>query len=594
VAKRSEAVEPEKDVTVELPASAATNDVAENDDDTPFDDAKTEQAINDIVEHESDDLLAAQDAAVAVATPRPKRGFWHGLGRFLSSAKTYWITLLLVMVAAGTITAIPKARYWVLNTAGVRASSSITAVDSKTQLPLKGVILTVGGHSAQADSDGKATVTNVRLGPQSLTISQVGFSDVHETVTIGWGSNPLGSFALKAVGVRYVILVRDYLSEKPIAGVEAVSDGAVAVSDKNGKIELTLASTDVATNPVTIAKSGYRSEAVTLGAVLSQATPVALVTGRKAVFVSRQNGVYNVLKSDIDGKNVQMLLAGTGSETSNISLAVSPDGQKAALVSTRDNSRDADGFLLSTLSLISIDDGARVTLAHAAQIQLIDWIGPRLVFEQVAPQSSATDTNRYTVISYDVGNATRAQLAAATRLNVVFSAQGFIYYAVAADAATPTVHPAFYKIGPDGAGKQTALDKEVWSGQRVNYNTFNVQTAADGWFAYDIAGAKSTAIATPTSFANRTYADSPTATTSLWIDTGTETRLMQYDSVAAKDAAVRSQAGLTYPLRWQATDAVIYRLVTATETADYALSLLGGTPHKIADVANTYGFTSGQ
>jgi hypothetical protein len=557
----------------------------------PYSDPTTDRAVDDIVAHESDELLHAQDEALARQTgtkvKRARRGFWRW---WLGKGWPRRITLLLLfagLVAAGVW---PTSRYWVLNTAGVRASASIVAEDDLTGQPLKGVEFIMGGRTVETDSEGKAVIRQLKLGSQPMRIEQTGFSNVTQTTVVGWGSNPLGTFKLKAVGVRYTVLVKDHLSGQSIAGAEVTNGDATAVSDQKGKAVLTLAAAEDASAPVKVAKAGYRTEQIALLAP-NQSTPATLLTDRKAVFVQRDNNTYNVYKSDADGQHRELLLAGTGNENANIGLVTSPDGTRAALVSTRDNQRDADGFLLSTLTLINISDGQLVTLAHAEQIQLIDWVGPRLVFEQVSSDPKTPVSSRTTIVAYDAAGNARLQLAAANSIGAVFSAQGAVYYAVTSSDADPAAHPAFYKIGTDGAGKQTILDKEVWSGYRSDYNTLSLQTA-DGWVTYALNNGTQSPVTAPVSYTSRQYADNAGRTESLWIDTGLGS-LLRYTIAGSKETAVHTQPGLSYPLRWLTDDAVIYRVVTGSETADYAASINGGAPLKVADVVNTYGFSHG-
>src|SRR6266545_6606636 len=312
---------------------------------TEFDDEKTEVLINDIVAKEGDDLLAVQDAATGkggIAHQQAKGSLWK---RWWRSRWARRFTALLIFGGLVAAVAIPTARYWILNTAGVRSSVSVTVVDSSTQLPLKGVEVKLLGQKTKTDSDGKATLTGLKLGPATLEIDQTGFAKVKQQITIGWGSNPLGIFALKAVGVQYVIEVRGYLSGKPIEGVQAQSGDASAVSDKNGKITLTLASTVQASDSVTVSKGGYRTDQITLNADPKQPTKAVMVLARKAVYMSKQSGRYDVFKSDLDGKNRAFLLVGSGLENSNSSLVMSLDGNRITLISTRENKRDSDGFL---------------------------------------------------------------------------------------------------------------------------------------------------------------------------------------------------------------------------------------------------------
>jgi len=551
--------------------------------DTPFDDEKTDQAIKDIVAKESDEVLAAQDAASAKGAPVPYRkrgGFWRS--KWFRS-----IVILLVVAGIATAFTVPTSRYWILNTAGVRSSSSLMVVDSTTQLPLKGVDVSLGGKEARTDSDGNVLFTDLKLGPTQLTIRQVGFEQIERNVVIGWGSNPLGRFALNATGVQYVIEVRDYLSGQPLEGVEATNGRVTAVSDKDGKITLTLESTVVAEGSIALSKSGYRSEAISLNENPEKPTKATMVIDRKAVFVSRANGKYDLFKSDLDGKNREVLLAATGNENSNISLAVSPDGKKAAFISTRDGKRDSGGFLLSSLLLIDIENGKSTTIAEAAQIQLIDWSGSRVVFQLGSSDGDSED--RYAIVSYDYHSNTRLQLASANKLQAVLVARGSIFYAPAAGASEDGV--GLFKVGIDGKNKEQIIDEEVASVLRSDHKTISVRTTDGSWIRYDLTNGGKTQISAPGSLASRLYIDNENRSKSLWISQGV---LRLFDTATGMDTDIATMSGLTYPVQWVGASVAIFRVSNATETADYAVSLNGGQPHKIADVTPTYGFAQAQ
>jgi hypothetical protein len=560
----------------------------ESDDTTPFDDENTDRAIDEIVAKEGDEALAAQDAAAAksrVKVERKRRGFsrlWH--------SKWLRYGLLFVLLAGiAAAAAVPKSRYFVLNAAGVRSTSSVVALDRTTQLPLKGVHVTIAGQTVDTDSEGRAEFSGLRLGPTELVISRLGFEEIKHDIVIGWGSNPMGNFLLSATGVQYLIEVSDYLSEKPIEGVEATDGEATAISDKEGKITLTLENPAVGEDSITLSKAGYRDQKVTLGDDPEKPTKAAMVLARKAVFATRQSGKYDLYKSDLDGQNRELLLAGTGHENSNISLAVSPDGQKAAFVSTRDNKRDSDGFLLSSLLLIDIEDGAKVTIAESAQVQLIDWVGSTLVFQLGA--SAGEEGDRYTLVSYDYSKNVRMQLASASRFNAVMSVRGVIHYAVAADPANPSLQTGLFRIGADGKDKQRVFEGELTTVLRSNYNTLSLQTDDGTWYTYNTSNGSKIQVGTPTSLANRLYTDNPDRSKSLWISQGS---LQLYDVSADKESAVHTESGLAYPVQWLNATQAVFRISSGSETADYAISVEGGTPHKTADVAATYGFAQAQ
>jgi hypothetical protein len=559
-----------------------------NDELTPFDDEKTDKAINEIIAKEGDDILALQDAGSSKGGIKPPK-HRGAFGRFVRSRWTRSILLLIVLGGITAVAVMPKTRYLALNTAGVTSSSSLTIVDSTTELPLKGVSVSLAGHEVETDKDGKAQFANLKLGPTTLHITQVGFETISKNIVVGWGSNPLGSFALKSTGVQYVVEVTDYLSGRPLAGVEATDGEVTALSDKKGKITITLPSTVVVKEGITLSRAGYRDQKITLNENPKKATKATMVLARKAVFVERQSGKYSVYTSDLDGQNRAVLLAGTGHENSNIALAVSPDGKRVALVSTRDNKRDSSGFLLSSLVLVNVDDGTPLTIAQAAQIQLIDWTGQRIIYRLSA--SSGASGKRYTLASYNYTNNARLQLATANSLGAIISAQGSIYYAIASDASNPSQETGLFSVKPDGSGNKRLVDGVFSTVLRSTYDTLSLQTEEGKWYAYDLPEAAQTEIDAPDSLTSRLYVDNASQTRSLWMQQGT---LKSYKLTDRKDTDVDAPDGLAYPVQWLSDTVIIYRLSTGNQTADYAISLEGGKARKIADVSPTYGYAQVQ
>jgi hypothetical protein len=580
---------PEQDVSPALPEVTAQDDL---DMEMPFDDPKTDTLVDDIVAKEGDEILAHMDNAVAdsgLTVAKPKRHFWRRKG--------VWYTIIFLLLAGiAAAVAMPKSRYWVLNTASVRASTSVTVTDDLTHQPLKNVTVELSGVTGQTDTHGKAKLELLKLGPSKLKITKPGFAAYTRDLTVGWGSNPLGTIGLKAVGLQYTFIIKDMLTGKAVAGAEVTGGDASALSDQNGKAVLTLPGTSPEDMAAQVGAGGYRSEDVVVKGTAENDIPVSLITSRKTVYMSKQSGKYDVYSSDIDGQNKQVILPGSGLENANISIAVSPDGSRAAVVSTRDNERDADGYLLNTLSIVTIANGDDVIVAHADQIRLIDWQGSRLVFEQVSTGANTPATQRYSLISYDFAANTRLQLGAASKFSMVLTAQGKLYYAVSPTEGDSTSKAGLYRINADGNGKQTILEKDVWTVYRTDYNTLAAQLS-DSWMAVNISNDSTTPISAPSAYVSRVYVDSPDDSgKSLWVDIRNgQGVLLRYDKPTGKDTAVLTQNGVANPVRWLTADTAIFRVVTGSETADYAVSTLGGgTAHKIADVVNTYGFTAGQ
>lgn len=560
-------------------------------------DPKTDAAVDDIIAKEGDELLAVQDAIAGATTlPVKPRGFWgkigHGLKVWVTNPWARWITIVIVFAAAMTITLVPKARYFVLNSVGVRSSVGIKILDRSTQLPLKNVTVRVDGREAKTDIRGEARLTNVRLGSQKLTIRRIAFETITRDVTIGWGSNPLGTMALKAAGLSYSIMVRDFVSDKPLAGVEARSTDQTinALSDKNGLITLTVSDTDPKEITVTIAKKGFRSEALALNPGRVNDNSAKLVPSAKTFYISNASGRYDLYASDIDGRGKKVILNGTGNETANtgMALAPSPSAEWVAYVSTRDGARSRDGYLLRGITLVKYDGSAATTLERVEQIRLIDWVGSRIIYQVTVAGASAANSQRNRLISYDSATNSRVQLATTNHFTGIHSIQGVIYYATG--AADPSSEPAFMRIRPDGTNRQTIFKQEIWTVLRTSHTTLALQSK-DGWRSYT-AGAELRRLEGAPSSTSRRYADSPDGTRAATVETRDGKAAVMVASLrGGADKKVTTMEGATTPLRWLNDTTILFRVVTETETADYAVSTLGGSPRKVVDLTNTFGLS---
>lgn len=530
-----------------------------------LDSKKTDDAVADIVRKEGDELLDNYDQGAPVnaiknSKPRRKR-------KWLA-----WTLVLLILAAAGILMALPQTRYAILNQLGVRVSASLTVVDNTTGLPLKNVIVELAGNSTKTNEDGLAGFEGLKQGPQDLKISRVAFSEIEGSVTLGWGSNPLGEFALKPSGAQYTFIIRDSLANKPIEGAEVTSGQAVAKSDKDGKAVLTLGQTVSAKVPVVISANGYRSNEVSLAINKEDETAVSMVPGKKAVFVSSADGKYNVYSMYIDGEERKIILEGTGNEAADMMLSVSSDGSKAAVVSTRDNIKNEDGGLLETLTLVDVDSGDSQSLGRVANVQIIDWIGSALIYQITSPGVADDSASRQKLISYDFSKDKRRVLATANNFTSVASAQGAIYYA--------TGSGRFTMVDPNATERTVVANINVQHAFRTGYTTLGLN-APDGWYSFDL----NTNTATKVSSVNnqdRIYVGDKDGKRSLWVGTNT---LNVFNVADNNDDTLITKSGLENPVRWLTDDVAVFR----AGGADYAVSTKGGEARKIADVVNTAG-----
>ncbi len=553
-------------------------------------DGKAEDAVvDDIVRNEGDEALEAQDKVARQNNVVMKPKLWERLKNDWSDwwddPRKRYISLGVIGILLICVFLFPASRAFMLNLVGMRGTVTVQVLDSKTTLPLTGADVTISGQTAATNDQGKATVQHVKLGTQQLSVRKTAFADVNEPVTIKTGSQTVPNVSLKPTGMQFSFLVVDSLTGKPIASAEVASGSASALSDKAGKVLLTAPPTTNSRLDIAVSAKGYRTEKVKFRTDSKGATTVELIPAGKDVFVSKEAGKYDLYAADLDGKNRKVILAATGTETANLTLSVSPDGQKAALVSTRDNQKNAQGYLLSTLTIVNTDGSSSQTVEHAEDITLLGWSGTKLVYGQTVAGASAANPNRQKIIVYDTNGGKKLPLASANYFNGSELVGSNVYYAVASSDGGAA--GSFNKIAVDGTGKQILANQEQWTVLRTAYDALNVQSASGAWQTYTIGGSLKPGTA-PASLSDRVYADNSDASKSLWVDQrdGKGT-LLSYDTKAKKDTTLTAQAGLTYPVRWMSDTTVVYRVATQKETADYVMSTAGGQPKKITDVTAT-------
>ncbi len=562
----------------------------------PLDDTQLGQVIEEIVAEDADKLLEVEDektkdeATTVEVKPkkeRKKRGnfFKAWLGNTLYRN----ITIGLIMLGIVASLAIPTSRYFVLNTAGVRASVSIKVLDDKTSLPLKNVEFVVDGKSTKSDGNGDAKLDKVKLGKLKVIIKKSAFAELKKTVTLGWGSNPLGEQRLVPTGTQFTFTAKDFTSNKPVSDTEVNFGDSSAKFNPEGEAVLTIPAVEDDQIEVTVSAKNYRDEKVKISTTTKDKTNVSMVPAKKHVFVSKRSGKLDLYKTDVDGKNQAVILAATGIEREeSLSLSSHPTKPVVAFASTRENNRNQDGFLLTTLNLIYLDTNEVVKVAQSERIQIVDWSGDYLVYVKITQGASEANPNRHKIMSYNIEQQTEKELASTNYFNDVVSVNGVIYYSPAVYKVNGKV--GLYRVNADGTNKKTIYDKEVWNLFRTTYDKFSLSVGQD-WYELNLPNDEVKKVGgAPSVLKSRVYVDSPNHKQSIWVDVRDgKSVLLNYSVDKKSDQALVNESGIKNPIYWLDDDHVVYRVADGDETADYVLSLSGGEPKKIGDVTNTIG-----
>ncbi len=551
-------------------------------------DPETDKAIDEIVKTESDALLQAEDEKLAaVIAPRTKTSFSGRLKNILMSKRfkrTVFAAILLGIVVAGVV---PASRYYVLNAAGVRSAASLRVLDASTRQPMRNVTVQIAGQEAQSDEDGNVRLGELRLGSYAMTIQKRAFAERTENITVGLGSNPFGEFNLVPTGSQYTFTVTDFLATTPIVKAEAVSEDASAFSDEDGIIKLTIEDPEATRRAVTIRAQGYRDEVISIDLDSMETRAVSMVAGRKSVFVSNREGRFDLFSIDADGKNEQRILPGTGSERDDIVIESHPTDEVVAYVSTRENKRNADGFLLSTLTIIQIEGNKARSIAQSERVQVVGWHEDHIVYVQVAAGASAANPKRHRLVSHNYVENETKELASANYFNDVKMANGRVFYAPAS-AYSGRQTSNLHSVNPDGSDQKIVFEQEIWSMFRLTYESLTLSLQQE-WFTYALnSDDQPGKISPPANPVSRNYVVSPDGSKALWVDVRDgKGVLLSYNIESKEDTALITLGGLKQPVRWLNDTTIQYRLKTEQESADYVLSTLGGEPVKIQDVTDT-------
>lgn len=550
---------------------------------TAQEDKATDAAVDDIMRSDAEAVLPEENQeAVVMKSSFAERCKNAWLDWWGNPWKRYG-TLIVAAIVVAVLLFVAPVRAAVLNAFGVRSSLLVHVFDGASNLPLQNAVVEVDGKTAKTNADGEVKITGIHLGVQDVAIRKLAFATVNEKVKFGVRIIELNDITLKPVGTQLTYVFTDYLSGKPVQGVAVKSGESTAQSDKNGKAVITLEPNDTQDATITASKDGYRTDELKAPADPSAATQYKLVPGAHAIFVSKQSGKYDVYKMYVDGKDKSVLLAGTGLETQPPVVLPSPDGKKVAVTSTRDDKRNKDGYLLTTLNIVDVTSGEPTTLEHAEQVTLIGWQGNTLVYSQTVAGASAANPNRQKIIAYDLAANKRFQLANANYFVGQQLIGNTLYYAVS--STDPNAKTTFGYVDIDGSGQKRLYSGQVWTLVRTEYNVMKLQTP-DKWYQYTVGASAVVSTTPPGEDASRFYVDNPDAKKSVRVEARDANGILQVrDLSTGTEREVTKQKNMQAPLYWLNDSSVVYRVAGADEVADYAVNIQGGQAKKIADVS---------
>lgn len=324
------------------------------------------------------------------------KAFWRTKkGKVVTIAAA--VALIIVVVFS-----IPASRYAVAGIV-IKKDMTVQVVDSKTGKPVTSAQLSVAGQTAKSDKDGKVTFHNVAVGQYKVSAKKTYYQDSSADALVPiLSESQLAKVSMVATGRQVPISVTNKVGGQPLANVEVAAGDSSVTTDDTGVATIVLPADKPAVN-ATFTLDGYNETTADIAVTEQQddKNKFSLTPAGKVYFLSKRTGKINVMKSDLDGGNTSVVVAGTGkeSETQTVLLA-SRDWKYLALKAKRD-SEDDKLYLVNTADdkLTVIDEGAKVTFTP------IGWSNESFIYQVARDDVPEWQPKRLSLKSYNAATA---------------------------------------------------------------------------------------------------------------------------------------------------------------------------------------------
>lgn len=513
--------------------------------------------------------------------------------------------LILVLVLAG----IPFTRY---KAAGLvlKQDFVVTVIDSTTDSPVSEARISAGAVSAVTDGNGRAVLKKLPVGTRKLAVTKKYYKDevLNFLVPIK-DQRKAPTIRLEATGRQVAVRVVNSITKEPLAKVEISVADSKATTDKDGQALLVLPA-NAASQEADLSLSGYLTSRVKV-TVSNQAddpaNTFAMVPAGKVYFMSKRTGKLDLMKSNLDGSEAKVILAGTGTEQDyRTSLVPSADFAYVALLTRRTASDPGP-----QLYLVTPDDKLQNIDPGNAEFYIHGWSGHNLIYSLSRNDLPIWQQGKYKLKSYDATSgkitlldqsagsdeATNAgesyNLIALTGGTVTYAKDWSAYYY---DVSLAGKQHSLHSISVSGQNHRlvSAYDAEKYSVQYRQHTPTgfyiyqNAIGEEDAYYEYAVGGQPKPISLDQDKFYESypSYLLSPSGQTNVWSDLrdGKNVILVGDSSGNNSKAVARLDEYGIYG--WFTDD---YILLSKKNNELYVMSVSGGEPVKITDYQSVNG-----
>ncbi|HLG90970.1 MAG TPA: hypothetical protein VI336_02300 [Candidatus Saccharimonadales bacterium] len=347
---------------------------------------------------------AVQEAAEPERTKKSRIGAprWHRFRGWYGSHKK-WSIPATVLIFLITLLAIPATRYPLAGLA-LKKDLSIQVLDSKTNTPVSGALVSVGPIRSETDGSGWGKLHGVKVGNHTISITKKYYRDGQtKTLVPIFNQSNIPKVSLEATGRQVKVTVRNLITKQPIGNVDIKVVDIEAKTDDKGASTVVLPAGQ-SEQEATLSSAGYNEAKakIQISDTEIKQNDLTLTPAGKIYFLSKLSGKIDVVKTNLDGTDRKKVLAGTGKEEpGSTTLLASPDQKYLILLAKRDSARHKL-YIIDTSSdqLLTVDEGN-------ASFEPVGWSGNHFVYQVERLDLSYKVTGKFKIKSYD---ATSGQL----------------------------------------------------------------------------------------------------------------------------------------------------------------------------------------
>ncbi|PLS80973.1 hypothetical protein CYG49_03515 [Candidatus Saccharibacteria bacterium] len=392
--------------------------------------------------------------------------------------RTAAIAVVLLLALSGGAVYATDARFAVMNALG-KASAEVIIFDEKTQQPIPDASITIAGQTAQTDKRGVAKLSNLSYGRAEASVKKFAYADKSEQTLIE-RENGTYRFALKPTGTPVSIKVKNGISATPVKGAKISFGESDAVSNEKGEVSLSIPPQDAPKATITIQADGFNGAKAEVELAQTKINDVTLTPAGKVFFLSKRTGKINVMKSNLDGTNPEVVVEGTGNENDHQTVLLASRDWKYLMLRAARNGSTPSIYLIdsATGKLTNVDEGKN------AQFEPVGWHEHTFIFKvirqdrkawengQAALKAFNADTQKLATLDETVGEGSEYAHTSQYFSDVIILKDNLVYAKVANNYFHKPKDNEIMSVRSDGSGKKVvqSFGEEAMYGVQVQSN----------------------------------------------------------------------------------------------------------------------------